>query len=165
MRVLHGLPERWVQACPALPFGLLQEAQALVQYVLCGVDVSVAELTADVALHHVLRRQVLNRYEVIVPDKLGGQFMQHVLPLAGNVLLQPRHLDPCLFPALAPFVFRESWRWRRASFFWFSARYLWFGHFRPSYYNGLLPQNARDFSRILKIVRADFGDYIAAVNE
>ena len=70
MRVLHGLPERWVQACPALPFGLLQEAQALVQYVLCGVDVSVAELTADVALHHVLRRQVLNRYEVIVPDKL-----------------------------------------------------------------------------------------------
>ena len=61
MRVLHGLPERWVRACPALPFGLLQEAQALVQYVLCGVDVSVAELTADVALHHVLRRQVLNR--------------------------------------------------------------------------------------------------------
>lgn len=70
MRVLHGLPERWVRACPALPFGLLQEAQALVQYVLCGVDVSVVELTADVALHHVLRRQVLNRYEVIVPDKL-----------------------------------------------------------------------------------------------
>lgn len=91
--------------------------------------------------------------------------MQHVLPLAGNVPLQPRHLDPCLFPALAPFVFRESWRWRRASFFWFSARYLWFGHFRPSYCNGLFPQNARDFSRILKIVRADFGDYIAAVNE
>lgn len=72
MRVLHGLPERWVRACPALPLGLLQEAQALVQYVLCGVDVSVAELTADVVLHHVLRRQVLNRYEVIVPDKLGG---------------------------------------------------------------------------------------------
>ena len=102
MRVLHGLPERWVRACPALPFGLLQEAQALVQYVLCGVDASVVELTADVALHHVLRRQVLNRYEVIVPDKLGGQFMQHVLPLAGNVLLQPRHLDPCLLPTLTP---------------------------------------------------------------
>lgn len=102
MRVLHGLPERWVRACPALPFGLLQEAQALVQYVLCGVDASVVELTADVALHHVLRRQVLNRYEVIVPDKLGGQFMQHVLPLAGNVLLQPRHLDPCLLPMLTP---------------------------------------------------------------
>ena len=58
---------------------------------LCGIDASVVELTADVALHHVLRRQVLNRYEVIVPDKLGGQFMQRVLPLAGNVLLQPRH--------------------------------------------------------------------------
>ena len=69
---------------------------------LCGIDASVVELTADVALHHVLRRQVLNRYEVIVPDKLGGQFMQHVLPLAGNVLLQPRHLDPCLLPTLTP---------------------------------------------------------------
>ena len=102
MRVLHGLPERWVRACPALPFGLLQEAQALVQYVLCGDDASVVELNADEALHHVLRRQVLNRYEVIVPDKLGGQFMQHVLPLAGNVLLQPRHLDPCLLPTLTP---------------------------------------------------------------
>jgi len=28
---------------------------------LCGIDASVVELTADVALHHVLRRQVLNR--------------------------------------------------------------------------------------------------------
>lgn len=28
--------------------------------------------------------------------------MQRVLSLAGNVLLQPRYLDPCLFPALAP---------------------------------------------------------------
>jgi len=35
-------------------------------------------------------------------------------------------------PRLLPFDFRESCRWRRASFFSDSARYLWFGYETPS---------------------------------
>ena len=43
--------------------------------------------------------------------------MQGVLPLVDDMFLQLGNLHPRLSLRLLPFDFRESWRWKRASFF------------------------------------------------
>lgn len=40
-----------------------------------------------VVLDHVLRSQVLNADQIVVPDKLGRQLVEHILPLIGNMFL------------------------------------------------------------------------------
>lgn len=68
------------------------------------------------AIDHILGGQVLYGYEVIVPHKLRGQFVKHILPLVGNAFMESCHLKPGFFSALAPFVSMTG-RWRRAEFF------------------------------------------------
>ena len=56
-------------------------------------------------LGHVLRGQILYTNDIVLPDNLGGQFVQHVLPLVCNMLMEPCHLKPCFLPAVAPLCF------------------------------------------------------------
>ena len=52
-------------------------------------------------LDHVGRSQILDADHVVLPDEFSGQLVQHILPLVGNVLMEPCHLASCLFPAVA----------------------------------------------------------------
>ena len=54
---------------------------------------------------HVGRSQILNRNQIIVPHKAGRQFMENILPLVGDMLVQSCHLKSCFFPAVAPLCF------------------------------------------------------------
>ena len=56
-------------------------------------------------LDHVLWGQVLNTYDVVLPQDLGGQLVQGIVALVGDTLMRPGHFDPCLLPAPAPLCF------------------------------------------------------------
>ena len=53
-----------------------------------------------VVLDHIGRSQILNRNQVIGSHKAGGQLMEHILPLVGNVFVETGYLYPRLFPAV-----------------------------------------------------------------
>ena len=51
--------------------------------------------------HHPLNIEALYTDDVIVPDQLSGQFMEVVIPLVRNLLMQSGHLDTSLLPVPA----------------------------------------------------------------
>ena len=53
-----------------------------------------------VVLDHIGWSQILNRNQIIGSHKTGGQLMEHILPLVGNVFVETGYLYPRLFPAV-----------------------------------------------------------------
>ena len=52
--------------------------------------------------HHVFGGQVFYTNDVVAPHKLGCHFMDCILPLIGNALMQPCHLNACLLSVATP---------------------------------------------------------------
>ena len=72
----------------AIPVSLVGKLPA--DFAPCGVRNMEREL---MVLHHVFGGQVLHADDVIAPHKLRRHLMDGVIPLVGNMLVQPRNLN------------------------------------------------------------------------
>ena len=81
----------------AIPVSLVGKLPA--DFAPCGVRNMEREL---VVLHHVFGGQVLYADDVIAPHKLRRHLMDGVIPLVGNMLVQPRNLNASLLTVAAP---------------------------------------------------------------
>ena len=81
----------------AIPVRLVGKLPA--DFAPCGVRNMEREL---MVLHHVFGGQVLHADDVMAPHKLRRHLMDGVIPLVGNMLVQPHNLNASLLTVAAP---------------------------------------------------------------
>lgn len=81
----------------AIPVSLVGKLPA--DFAPCGVCNMERELVIS---HHVFRRQVLHADDVIAPHKLSCHLMDGIIPLVGDMLVQPRNRNASLLTVAAP---------------------------------------------------------------
>ena len=88
-------------------------------------------LGQSVVSDHVFRGQILNADHVVLADDFRGHLVEHILPLVGDVLMQPCHLKPSLFPAVALLCFSGELPLEAPQFLLASCKVFVVGIFHP----------------------------------